>query len=67
MTWPGAEQPGPEVARSIRAVGAGGEFAPDEVDGEGEDGEDEQKVDFTVRHMAEEDFYEPEDGQDRRE
>jgi len=34
------------------------------VNGEGEDGEDEQKVDWAVRDVAEEDFDEPEDGQD---
>lgn len=56
-----------EAGRSIGAVGAGGEFAPDEVDGKGEDGEDEEKVDFSVRDMAEEHFWEPEDGQDGRE
>jgi len=51
------------AGRSAAAVGAGGEFAPDEVDGEGEDGENEQKVDSSVRDAAEEDFDEPEDGQ----
>lgn len=33
----------------------------------GEGGKDEQKVDFAVRDVAEEDFCEPEDGQDRGE
>ena len=51
------------MRRSVAAFGAGGEFSPDEVDGEGEDGEDEQKVDWSVRDMAEEDCDEPEDGQ----
>ena len=51
------------AGRSAAAVGAGGEFSPDEVNGEGEDGEDEQKVDWAVRDVAEEDFDEPEDGQ----
>jgi hypothetical protein len=52
-----------EAARSVAAFAAGGEFSPDEVNGEGEDGEDEQKVDFSVRDVAEEDCEEPEDGQ----
>jgi hypothetical protein len=56
-----------EDARSVAAFGAGGEFSPDEVDGEGEDGEDEQKVNFPVRDVAEENFDEPEDGQHRGE
>ena len=45
------------------AVGAGGESSPDEVSGEGEDGEDEEEVHFAVRDVAEEDFDEPEDGE----
>ena len=52
-----------EEGGSVAAFGAGGEFTPDEVDGEGEDGEDEQKVDGAVRDVAEEDFDEPEDGE----
>lgn len=52
---------------SSRAVGAGGEFAPHKVDGEGEHGEYKQEVDFYVRHVAKKDFYEPEDGQYGRE
>jgi hypothetical protein len=55
------------ILASSRAVGAGGEFAPHKVDGEGEHGEYKQKVDFSVRHVAKKDSYEPEDGQHGRE
>lgn len=50
-----------ETLPSSVAFAAGGEFSPDEMNGQGEQGEKKQDVDAPVGNMANEDFNDPGD------